>query len=214
MYFLNLKIKNNSKKNQRSKIQIYSFKTANKNEIKIEKRDADIVKTTPIPIAVDDDDYFTQINSNLERKKCFTSNNAYPNSVTSKNVSLDKNENNPSSLSYKNSLEFERESQLDENNNIEGSSSDQASNEKILENLKNQERYQMINLNPSHKKNSKIKENENLVNGISQINELTLELNSKNHIESTYSKLLNSSDNNANFPFGAKFFEIHGEYNL
>jgi hypothetical protein len=182
--------------------------------MKIEKINTEIVKTTPIPIAVDDDDYFTQINSNLERKKYFASNNTYPNSVTSKNASLDKNENNPSSLSYKNSLDFERESQLDENNNIEGSLLDQASNEKVLRNLKNQEKNEMINLNPSHKKNSKTKENEKLLNGISQLNELTLELNSKTHIESTYSKLLNSSDNNANFPFGAKFFEIHGEYNL
>jgi hypothetical protein len=212
--FCNKKNKN-KKSNQRSKVQIYSFKTANKNENKIEHQTCELLKTTPIPIDVDDDDYFTQINTNLERKKRFANNNINAFTVNSNQISVDKSEKELS-LNNKSSLDFEQLNGLDENGKSQVSSFTEASTEVALEKVSiNQEtNNNTINSSSHYNKNVSFK------NDISQINALTIELNSKNQIESSYSNTLNDLNNNnnnnnkENFPFGAKFFEIHGEYNL
>ena len=107
-------------------------------------------------------------------------------------------------------MDFEQINGLDENDKPQRFPLGQVSKKKILE--KSSENHDSTNT--SQNNSNKNIENESLNNGISQLNELKLEINSKNHIESAYSKSLNSSNNNTNFPFGAKFFEIHGEYNL
>jgi hypothetical protein len=136
--------------------------------------------------------------------------------VNSNQISVDKSEKELS-LNNKSSLDFEQLNGLDENSKSQVSSFTEASTEVALEKVSiNQEtNNNTINSSSHYNKNVSFK------NDISNINELTLELNSKNQIESSYThnplnNLNNNNGNNnkENFPFGAKFFEIHGEYNL
>jgi hypothetical protein len=135
--------------------------------------------------------------------------------VNSNQISVDKSEKDLS-LNNKSSLDFEQLNGLDENGKSQVSSFTEASTEVALEKVSiNQEtNNNTINSSSHYNKNVSFK------NDISQINALTIELNSKNQIESSYSNTLNDLNNNnnnnnkENFPFGAKFFEIHGEYNL
>jgi len=136
--------------------------------------------------------------------------------VNSNQISVDKSEKELS-LNNKSSLDFEQLNGLDENSKSQVSSFTEASTEVALEKVSTNQETNNNTINSS----SHYNKNVSFKNDISNINELTLELNSKNQIESSYThnplnnlNNNNSNNNKENFPFGAKFFEIHGEYNL
>ena len=214
-------LKNNAKPklNQRSKTQIYSFKSTNKADTKTEPPKCDLIGTTTIPITItdlQDDDYFSQINSNLQKKKSFT------NSITKPEVVLAKDATN----SISNTSE-----QLDDelSRKLNKSVISIASNVRVkLDSSFEQQRLQPSKLNnhttvcieckPMLNSFQNIDPIQNDAISIDDNNDPTNNVSRRTSFEKSHSPSITTnkkaSDTSMYFPFGANNFEIHGEYQL